>query len=436
MKTPAFDFSPDLDELRTRVRNVLNWTIDCGQGLSSDRLMGPYSSRLNPFLWEITHSLWFIENWTLRELHDEEPYFSGKDETYNSVNIRHGKRWAKNLKPFEEVKEFANDLGERLKKRLDDSPSRDFLYILTYALVHSDMHTEALSYMRQTRGLTAPPFGQNRSVSSENQVTGDVEIPGGEFRLGALQTNKFAFDNEKWAHTTPIEPFEISRTATTQGQFRDFVEDGGYRTREFWSQDGWEWLQSVNRNHPIYWRRENSQWKFRRFDEWVPLEPKHPMIFVNYYESLAYCEWANRRLPTEAEWELAASGWSSGDPETKRTYPWGETPPDHRRANLDLAYGGTVEISAFPESDSPFGCRQMIGNCWEWTSSLFEPFPGFEPDFYLQYSQPWFGSRRVLRGGSWMTRSSLIRNGYRNFFTPDRNDIPAGFRTCALREET
>lgn len=435
MKTPTFEFDPDVDDLRNRVRTVLNWTIDCGQGLSADRLIGPYSPRLNPFLWEITHSLWFIENWTLREFYDEEPYFKGKDETYNSVRVRHGKRWAKNLKPFDDVQAFADNLRERLNKRLNQSPARDFLYALTYALLHSDMHTEALSYMRQTRGLPAPPFSGQQSASSVNLEEDDVEIPGGEFRLGALQSNTFAFDNEKWAHTVPLDPFEISRTPTTQSQFRDFVEADGYRNREFWSDDGWEWLQSVNRNHPIYWRKcGDDQWERRRFDEWVPLDPNHPMIYVNYYEARAYCEWAGRRLPTEAEWELAASGWSSGDPETKRTYPWGETKPDQQRANLDLDYGGTVDVSAFPESDSPFGCRQMIGNCWEWTSSVFEPFSGFEPDFYRQYSQPWFGSRRVLRGGSWMTRSSLIRNGYRNFFTPNRNDIPAGFRTCARKD--
>ena len=145
---------------------------------------------------------------------------------------------------------------------------------------------------------------------------------------------------------------------------------------------------------------------------------------------------ADFRLPTEAEWELAAAGWSSGDPETKQTYPWGEEKPNHQRANLDLHFGGTVDVTAFPDGDSPFGCRQMIGNCWEWTSSRFEPFSGFEPDYYLQYSQPWFGSRRVLRGGSWMTRSRLIRNGYRNFFTPNRSDIPAGFRTCNRKSES
>ena len=438
MKTPSFDFYSDVEKIRSWTRDVLDWTIASGQDLSPERLMGPYSPRLNPFLWEITHSLWFIEHWTLRHFFDEEPYFPGEDETYNSIKVRHGKRWAKNLKPFEEVENFTENLRERLLNRLDENPPRDFLYALVYAIYHSDMHTEALSYQRQTRGLPGPLYLNDNSTSGTDLDFGeDVEIPGGEFRLGALQTNKFAFDNEKWAHTVVLESFEISRTPVTQDQFRSFVEEDGYRTRQYWSDDGWEWLQSVNRSRPLYWRQNpHGDWEQRHFDEWIPLRSNHPMIYVNYYEAQAYCEWADRRLPTEAEWELAAAGWSSGDPETKQTYPWGEEKPNHQRANLDLHFGGTVDVTAFPDGDSPFGCRQMIGNCWEWTSSRFEPFSGFEPDYYLQYSQPWFGSRRVLRGGSWMTRSRLIRNGYRNFFTPNRSDIPAGFRTCNRKSES
>ena len=147
---------------------------------------------------------------------------------------------------------------------------------------------------------------------------------------------------------------------------------------------------------------------------------------MNWHEANAYCGWAKRRLPTEAEWEYAASG-----PDT-HCFPWGETPPTLERANLDYRHGGPVDVRALPAGDSPFGCRQMIGNVWEWTDSYLGPYPGFVADPYREYSQPYFGQKPVLRGGGWTTRSGMIRNTWRNFFVRHRRNIVAGFRTCAL----
>ena len=155
---------------------------------------------------------------------------------------------------------------------------------------------------------------------------------------------------------------------------------------------------------------------------------------MNWYEAEAYCAWAGRRLPTEAEWEMAASAepFSGGVSARKRLFPWGDSPPERRHANLDAAAGGVIDVTALPQGDSAFGCRQMVGNTWEWTDDRFWPYPGFVMDPYREYSAPWFGDRRVLRGGCWATRSRLIRNTWRNFFPPDRRDVFAGFRTCAL----
>jgi iron(II)-dependent oxidoreductase len=158
-------------------------------------------------------------------------------------------------------------------------------------------------------------------------------------------------------------------------------------------------------------------------------------MFVNWYEAEAWCRWAKRRLPTEAEWEAAAIGepaaGGSALSDGKRRWPWGEAEPDAALANLDLASDEPHDVAALAAGDSAFGCRQMIGNVWEWTASDFVPFPGFSADPYEDYSQPWFGTRKVLRGGSWATSARIARPGYRNFFTPDRNDVIAGFRTCA-----
>jgi gamma-glutamyl hercynylcysteine S-oxide synthase len=145
----------------------------------------------------------------------------------------------------------------------------------------------------------------------------------------------------------------------------------------------------------------------------VPLEPHRPAIHVNHHEAEAYCRWAGRRLPTEAEWERAAEGAPIA-------------------GNLDATRRGCVDVAAFPETDSAFGCRQMFGNVWEWTASDFLPYPGFQADPYRDYSQPWFATHKVLRGGAWTTRARLLRRTWRNFYMPDRRDVLAGFRTCAL----
>jgi iron(II)-dependent oxidoreductase len=157
---------------------------------------------------------------------------------------------------------------------------------------------------------------------------------------------------------------------------------------------------------------------------------------VCWYEADAYCRWAGRRLPTEAEWEAAAIGepdGAGGLSSMRRRFPWGNEPIGPGHANLDWKHLSTVDVAAYPAGDSAFGCRQLIGNLWEWTASTFLPYPNFEQDAYRENSWPWFGSRKVLRGGAWATRSRLIRATLRNYFTPERRDVLAGFRTAAPR---
>jgi iron(II)-dependent oxidoreductase len=219
----------------------------------------------------------------------------------------------------------------------------------------------------------------------------------------------------------------MARAPVTQAEFLDFVEAQGYGKLQYWTPEGWQWRESVEAGCPAYWRKDPAHgWQRRDFNRWVALEPYRPMIHVNWHEATAYCRWAGRRLPTEAEWEYAASG------PRKQRFPWGDESPTPEKANLDWQAGGCVDVGACGEGDSPFGCRQMIGNVWEWTSTDFLPYPGFVIDPYKEYSQPWFGNHKVLRGGCWTTQSRLLRNTWRNFYKPDRRDIWAGFRTCAL----
>lgn len=262
---------------------------------------------------------------------------------------------------------------------------------------------------------------------------GDVFVPGGTFMLGATPDEPFVFDNEKWAHPVPLRSFAIARAPVTQSEFAAFVEDDGYRRRELWSEAGWHWRQTARAEQPLYWQRQRDGWLRRDFDRWLPLEPHRPVLHVNWYEAEAYCRWAGRRLLSEVEWEAAAAASGPDLAGPKRRFPWGDSPPDATRAHLDGYALGCCDVAALPDGDSAWGCRQMIGNVWEWTADDFGPYPGFTPDPYRDYSQPWFTSHKVLRGGAWMTRGRLLRNTWRNFYQPDRRDVWAGFRTCALQ---
>jgi len=245
--------------------------------------------------------------------------------------------------------------------------------------------------------------------------------------LGALRDEPFVFDNEKWAHPVEVAPFRIARAPVTNEQFAEFIEDGGYAQEQHWSAEGWRWRAQAEAAHPVYWHRAGgARWLVRRYQDLLPLAPHQPAIHLCWFEAEAYCRWAGRRLPTEAEWELAAAT------PRKRRFPWGEDPPDELRANLDGRAAGPVEVGCHPAGDSEYGCRQMIGNVWEWTASDFQPYPGFVVDPYQEYSSPWFATpHKVLRGGCWATRGRLLRNTWRNFYPPDRRDVLAGFRTCA-----
>jgi len=233
-----------------------------------------------------------------------------------------------------------------------------------------------------------------------------------------------------------MEPFEIAKSPVTNREFQAFVDDGGYGNSLFWNTDGWKWLQEAGAEYPVYWQPDGStNWLLRRFDRTLPLPLDEPVIHVNWYEADAYCRWAGLRLPTEAEWETAALGEPAADgtlAATKRRYPWGETPPAPSFANLDGRAMGPVDVAALSAGDSAFGCRQMLGNVWEWTADTFNAFPGFSADAYKEYSAMLFGDTKVLRGGAWTTRSRMMHGTYRNYFEAHRQDVFAGFRTCRV----
>lgn len=439
MDAPAIPSTSEFVAVFTEARTR---TLELIADLTDEQMMGPRLPILNPLLWEIGHLAWFQEKWVLRHLGKEKPIRKDGDLLYDSARVPHDTRWDLPLPSRDETLGYMERVLHRIVERLATIKlNEQEAYFHRLALCHEDMHAEAFLYTRQTLGHPAPqltgvravPWGERRIGSP---VSGDAEVPGGTFLLGATPDLPFVFDNEKWAHSVEVRAFRIARTPVTNAEFAAFVEDMGYRRRELWSETGWRWRGGEGAEHPVYWERGSAgRWYHRRFNTLCLLEDRLPVIHVNWYEAEAYCRWAGRRLPTEAEWEVAAgaepapSGHGLG--RKKRGFPWGSDPPSPERANLDAWALGCIEVDALPDGDSAFACRQMIGNVWEWTDTDFGPYPGFAVDPYKEYSEPWFGTHKVLRGGCWATRSRLIRNTWRNFYTSDRRDVLAGFRTCA-----
>jgi gamma-glutamyl hercynylcysteine S-oxide synthase len=407
-------------------------------GLSSEQLMGLKLDIVNPVLWEIGHLGWFHEYWTLRLSHGQAPLIARADDLWNSSTVAHDTRWGLDLPDRSDTFAYlANVLERQCEHLARDDFANHARYFYELAIRHEDMHVEALTYMRETLAYPPPAALGERRPPPAGALPGDAEVPGGTWRLGATKADGFIFDNEKWAHAIELEPFRIARAAVTNRDFAAFVEAGGYRIREFWSDAGWAWRERQRAERPIYWQpKSDGVWRERRYDRTEGLQLDAPVVFVNWYEADAWCRWAKRRLPTEVEWEAAAIGEPSAGgrrlAEVKRVWPWGDAMPKGNHANLDFTFDAPLDVAACSGGDSAFGCRQMVGNVWEWTASDFEPFPGFAADPYADYSQPWFGRRKVLRGGCWATSARIARPKYRNFFSPDRNDIFSGFRTCAL----
>lgn len=380
--------SPDL---AADVADARRRTLALAGLLSDAQLVFPRLAIVNPPLWELGHVAWFQEKWVLRHAAGKAPLRADGDALYDSAAIPHDTRWELALPDRAGTTAYLREVEARVLALLARGEADP--YFVRLSVFHEDMHFEAMAFTRQTLGFGAPEPGDlvaqparlgpgGRAAPGSGDLGEDVPIAGGAMLLGARRDEPFVFDNEKWAHPARVAPFRISRAPVSQARFAAFVEDGGYRREELWSEAGWRWRGAVAADGPLYWERRRGEWTRRWFDRWVPIEPQRPMLHVCWYEAEAWCRWAGRRLPAEAEWEAAADALTWGD-------------------------------------------------VWEWTASDFLPYPGFEPDPYREYSQPWFGTHKVLRGGSFATPRRLLRKTFRNFYTPDRRDPWAGFRTCA-----
>jgi ergothioneine biosynthesis protein EgtB len=301
--------------------------------------------------------------------------------------------------------------------------------LLNVAIEHRLMHAETLSYMlhqlpyAKKRVFTQTPVPERESVHPEM-----VAIPSGRAELGLSRGGRvFGWDNEFERHVVSVPPFSIDRYKVSNGEFLEFVQAGCYSDRSLWTEDDWAWKERCGIEHPIFWTRDGSGFKYRGMFEEIPLPLDWP-VYVSHAEAAAYAVSKGKRLPAEAEWHRAAYGTAPDE----TAYPWGDDEPGPETGYFDMQRWDPAPVNAFPAGCSNWGIEGMLASGWEWTSSRFTPFPGFQPfPFYPGYSADFFdGKHYVLKGGSPRTDRSMLRRSFRNWFQPHYPYVYAGFR-CA-----
>lgn len=398
-----------------------------------------------PVIWHLAHIGVFEAYWLLQKVAGEE----SPDARYERIfdPIATPREDSKSLPTRREMEDYLARVRVGVQRVLEkfDFASRDPLlsngYIFHLVLEHERQHQETLAYllhlldpakkMRPAVAAASRDASTARISSSIETMNAHssgsvvvhssapardmINVPAGPFLMGAVW-DTFAYDNERPPHEIFVPSFEIARLPTTNEEYARFIAEGGYERREFWSAEGWTWREKESWTCPLYWCRAGDEsWSVRTMFESGALASLHPVTGISWYEAEAYARFAGRRLPTEAEWEKAAS-WDA-EREHKRRFAWGDEEPSDSLCNFDSRLWGTSPVGSFPAGASAYGCLDMTGNVWEWTGDEFAAFRGFEPFPYPEYSEVWFdGDHRVLKGGSWATRSTVLRTSFRNFF--------------------
>jgi iron(II)-dependent oxidoreductase len=416
-----------LDEARAR-------TLQLIAPLSDQDMLTQHSPIMSPIVWDVAHIGNFEELWLVQELGEAQPIDPRYDEMYDAFKNPRRDRVKLPLLNRPQALDYLARVRAIALENLShaDLAGKDPLtrdgYVFEMVIQHEYQHNETMLATLQLMGPPGyrPKLPPRRAAAVP--VPEMVFVPAGTFVMGTADRSA-AYDNERPAHEVYLPDYWIDGGPVSNGAYLEFVRDGGYRQSEAWSPAGQRWLAESGSHAPQFWERRGDQWTVNRFGYELPLNLREPVQHVCFFEAEAFARWAGKRLPTEAEWEKAAS-WDAAAG-VKRIYPWGDDPPTPERANLDQVAFGPMEIGAYPEGASPYGCHQMIGDVWEWVNTDFHGYTGFEAFPYREYSEVFFGDEyKVLRGGSWGVRPGVIRNTFRNWDYPIRRQIFSGFR-CA-----
>ena len=374
----------------------------------------------SPVGWHLGHIAYTESLWILERTAALPCLFPQYRKLYAADGLPKNQRI--NLPSLVETRAYLDQVREKVLYHMEKTDFQPQERLWRFLLQHESQHSETISFVLQL--ISNQKSKEDKENSSHlsyfsplipNPLNEMIQISAGEFKMGSNSAD--ALDNERSAHKVYLDTYSIDRYPITCKQYRIFMEAGGYKNRQWWSETGWEWLQRQKITEPLYWE-DNSAWY------------NNPVWGVSWYEAEAYANFVGKRLPTEAEWEKAAS-WDEQS-QCRRIYPWGNKKPTAENCNHNNINNQTTPVNAYSLGQSPYGLYDTLGNVWEWTASWFDDYPGFQHYPYKGYSQVYFDNQhRVLKGGSWATRSWALRCSFRNWYYPNMRQMFAGFR-CAV----
>ncbi|MEC4806868.1 MAG: SUMF1/EgtB/PvdO family nonheme iron enzyme [Jaaginema sp. PMC 1079.18] len=402
--------SPKL-QIREALIQCRDRTLSLFDLLTPNTFSSQAHPEFSPVGWHLGHIAFIESFWILEQIAGDKALYPQYHQLFAADGLPKEKRQA--LPDVTFIRDYLRQVRDRVLAYLDRAPVEPNERLWWWLIQHESHHNEIISFILQLHHPHPLPTATSGEVSPI--VADMVTIPAGTFSMGNNAPD--AIDNESPAYSIYLDTFQIDRYPVTCAQYRQFIQAGGYQTQQYWTKDGWQWLQTHPVTQPRYWLDSTAR-------------DNHPVCGVNAYEAEAYAAFVGKRLPTEAEWEKAAR-W---DATTGKSllYPWGDAQPSVAWCNCDRAHSGTTPVNAYPQNRSPLGCQEMLGNVWEWTASWFAGYEGFAWFPYQGYSEAWFDNQhRTLRGGSWATRPWVLRVTARNWYNPWVREVLAGFRCAA-----
>ena len=430
--------NPELEQKKPLIeqfRETRARTLELVKTLEKDDFVIQTAFFMSPPKWHIGHVSWIYEAIISKLDKDYEFYSKEFSEYLNSYYQQFGtpqdkgSRGISSRPTVDQIFQYFNTINQRVEKFIESkSLSEDEIKLITIGFHHECQHQELLVYdLQHLLAEQYRPTRKNEIPKQESVGKKSVHIKGGLYTMGH-NGKDYCYDIELPEHKIYLNDYKIDEYPITYQQFMEFIKDGGYENYKYWLSDGWEKVKANKWKAPMYWEKIDGEWNVRDFLGIRKINPNQPVCHVSFYEADAYCKWAGKRLPTEAEWEKAAC-WNE-EKQQKTKFPWGNELPTEDKCNLLESYfWGCSEIGSFPNGASHLGCQHMIGDVWEWTASEFTGYPGFKTGFD-EYNDKWFTNQKVLRGGSFGTPKMSIRSSYRNFFRLDERWLFSGFR-CA-----